>query len=577
MSLPPTRDKRGILWFTLLSCLTHVTFAAPLGTGFNYQGRFLDSGNPAAGTYDMRFTIYDAATSGTMIGSPVTAEDVSVSNGLFTAQLDFGAAAFTGEARWLEIAVRPGASLDVFVPLVPRQSLASAPHALFARLTDRARTADSVSWGGISGVPAGFLDGVDNDTTYSAGQGLSLGAGNKFNLVFAGAGTSNAAARSDHHHLGQSWSGAETSGLAVATTLTAGTGVVALLGRQATGSGAPVEKPAGVWGDADNGHGVVGTTTAGSSFAGYFINTLSPPSLGATAVRGLADGATASDLHPVGFLLNAGGEFAGRYGVIGATSTNSSSGYGVFGLTAGATGRGLYGYARATNGVNTGAYGQSDSVSGRGVYGHANANSGTNYGVYGVSDSPDGCGVFAFNSAGTAVKAGGSGVIQSAAKSYVFVPGHAMVRGRLADDAPFEMQPNGSLRIRHGADLGPEVFLPITLPSVLYGQPVRITTLRVYFRCEDRDGAYIRGTELIRQIDADSDLNLVVDSTSRRSNTATSYAVTPVSAFGANVLSADSGILGLKLRLWYGGTNFFPVSSPAYIQIGGVRVELEHE
>ena len=34
--------------------------------------------------------------------------DVLVTDGLFMVALDFGLAAFDGEARWLEISVRPG-------------------------------------------------------------------------------------------------------------------------------------------------------------------------------------------------------------------------------------------------------------------------------------------------------------------------------------------------------------------------------------------------------------------------------------------------------------------------------------
>ena len=83
----------------------------PAGTAFSYQGRLTDGGAPANGSYDLRFTLFDAATgAGGAIGAPVLAEDVTVTSGVFTVMLDFGATAFSGNARWLEIAVRPGAS-----------------------------------------------------------------------------------------------------------------------------------------------------------------------------------------------------------------------------------------------------------------------------------------------------------------------------------------------------------------------------------------------------------------------------------------------------------------------------------
>ena len=36
-----------------------------LGTGFTYQGRLLQSGNPLSGTCDLQFTLWDAQTGGT--------------------------------------------------------------------------------------------------------------------------------------------------------------------------------------------------------------------------------------------------------------------------------------------------------------------------------------------------------------------------------------------------------------------------------------------------------------------------------------------------------------------------------
>src|SRR6266853_2114843 len=59
-------------------------------TKFTYQGRLLDHGNPAAGSYDMQFTPRDAVTNGNAVGGPVTRAPVEVTNGLFTVTLDFG-------------------------------------------------------------------------------------------------------------------------------------------------------------------------------------------------------------------------------------------------------------------------------------------------------------------------------------------------------------------------------------------------------------------------------------------------------------------------------------------------------
>jgi hypothetical protein len=103
--------------------------ASPVGTAFTYQGRLTDGGTLANGSYDFRFQLYDAASVGNQLGS-IIQEDVAVTDGLFTVALDFGAGAFNGEARWLEVGVRPGSSAGAYTALSPRQSLAPAPYAL---------------------------------------------------------------------------------------------------------------------------------------------------------------------------------------------------------------------------------------------------------------------------------------------------------------------------------------------------------------------------------------------------------------------------------------------------------------
>ncbi len=130
------------------------TLQAALGTAFTYQGRLQDGGSLANGAYDIQFALYDAASGGAQVGATVTANDVPVSNGLFTVSLDFGASVFTGDARWLEMRVRPGASSGGYTTLTPRQPVTATPYALYAK---------TAPWSGLAGVPAGFADGVDNE------------------------------------------------------------------------------------------------------------------------------------------------------------------------------------------------------------------------------------------------------------------------------------------------------------------------------------------------------------------------------------------------------------------------------
>ncbi len=100
-------------------------------TTFTYQGQLTDGGEPANGDYDLQFSLTDAATGGSVIGT-LTRDPVAVSDGVFTVQLDYGAPAFIGFNRWLEIAVRPSGSSDPYEILSPRQPVTSTPYAIHA-------------------------------------------------------------------------------------------------------------------------------------------------------------------------------------------------------------------------------------------------------------------------------------------------------------------------------------------------------------------------------------------------------------------------------------------------------------
>lgn len=134
----------GISLGFLVLCACFLTArAAALSTAFTYQGRLTEAGKPATGFYDLRFSVYDASVGGAQQGGTVLAEGVGVAEGLFTVSLDFGAGAFDGNARWLEIAARTNGAA-AFTPLSPRQSLLPVPYAL------RATTAGSaVAYNGV--------------------------------------------------------------------------------------------------------------------------------------------------------------------------------------------------------------------------------------------------------------------------------------------------------------------------------------------------------------------------------------------------------------------------------------------
>ena len=119
-SIPP-----GLIMHRQLSALVLGLLLLPLGlplsglaqsAAFTYQGRLLDGGQPANGSYDFQFALADALTGGNRVGPALTNAPVSVSNGLFVVVVDFGSGAFDGSARWLEIGVRTNGSAALTPP-----------------------------------------------------------------------------------------------------------------------------------------------------------------------------------------------------------------------------------------------------------------------------------------------------------------------------------------------------------------------------------------------------------------------------------------------------------------------------
>jgi hypothetical protein len=145
------------------------TAALAQGTAFTYQGRLNDSASPANGSYDLKLTLYDSVSGGLVVAGPLTNAPTAVSNGLFTVMLDFGTAAFTGPARWLEIGVRSNGSAVAYLTLNPRQALTAVPYAVTA--------------GNLTGfVPASALSGA-----YPGALTLN-NPGNQFSGAFTGNG-----------------------------------------------------------------------------------------------------------------------------------------------------------------------------------------------------------------------------------------------------------------------------------------------------------------------------------------------------------------------------------------------------
>ena len=149
--------NRSKVHFTIKLFVVAVLFAylfsataAAQTTAFSYQGSLKDGANPANGSFQMQFKLFDSLGGAGQIGSTITDVLVTISQGTFAVKLDFGTNALSGANRWLEIAVRRNSG-ESYVTLSPREQIASAPYSvrtLSAATADMAL--DSQKLGGVN-------------------------------------------------------------------------------------------------------------------------------------------------------------------------------------------------------------------------------------------------------------------------------------------------------------------------------------------------------------------------------------------------------------------------------------------
>ncbi|MBI5865397.1 MAG: hypothetical protein HZB38_12995 [Planctomycetes bacterium] len=406
----------------LMFCAASAGAQTSLGTAFTYQGRLKDGGSPASGLHDLRFRLYDAAAGGTQISSSVCVNDVSVTDGLFTLALDFGAQ-FAGQERFLEIEVRTDTGLDCanpagFVTLAPRQALTGTPNALFALTADKLDGLDSTAF--LQSIPVPLtlsgsstthiIRGENTATTDGAAAvyGLASGANSltTYGLLgrsesTSGSGVFGEAPAATGLTCGGRFESASSNGRGVFGLATSASGAsyggrfesfsttgIGVFGFAAAGSGTTY----GVFGmsNSTSGTGVrgVASTTSGATYGGRFESS----STSGSGVFGEAGAATG---------LTCGGRFEsassnGR-GVFGLATSASGASYGGRFESFSTTGLGVFGFAAAGSGTTYGVFGMSNSTSGTGVRGTASAASGVTTGILGECTSPDGVGVRSAN------------------------------------------------------------------------------------------------------------------------------------------------------------------------------------
>jgi hypothetical protein len=457
-----------------------------VGTSFTYQGRVLHEDTAINGSCDFEFSLWDDPGGGTDLGvQPIPG--VPVSDGYFTVELDFGAGAFTGGARYLQIGVDCGQG---FALLEPRQALTAAPYAHGLR----------------PGAAVESATGAALNLTTSATSGAALNA-----IASASSGNAAAVYGSSQAADGAGVSGYNTrSGYGVYGSAAGGTGVpygvyglaghagsatsYGVFGKSnsSVGTGVGGEAPMnGIYGKAtaSNGYGVYGEATAssGSTYGVYGKATSSSgkgvygeghtgvhgsSSAGAGVWGSSADGWGVSGSSNSSYGVRGGSNTGtgvygeGPTGVHGSGSTgagvwgSSADGYGVsgsstnsYGIRGGSThSTGVYGTAPVTGtagiatnsgGLAWGVYGKTTSPAGRGVHGEGGYYgvyavgtdpTGISYGVYGrtLSSSTGASGVYGHAAAAAGTTYGVYGRSDSAAGYGVYSAGDAHVEGDLA-------------------------------------------------------------------------------------------------------------------------------------------------
>lgn len=435
---------------------------SPVTTAFTYQGKLDRNSIPGNFMCNFQFSLYDALGGGLLIAGPLAVNGVTVTNGLFTVSLDFGGAAFAGQARWLEIACQCTGD-GSFTTLAPRQPLTAVPYAMHA-LAGAASLSLPFS-GSTSTTQDAFL--VTNTSVSSA---LSAVHGR------------------------------------LSSTATGGTGAV--FGEATGASGGTV----GVYGIATASPQGTGAVGKGGATGGFFEATSS----GGTGAYGIGNGSGTGVQGTSGSGTGVQGESSSGWGmfarsqsstgILGQSLGNSA---GVAGRCEGTTGQGVFGYA--PNGA-LGVWGVGEV--GNGVQGQTNGGANA-CGVFGSATNSAAFGGFFANYApgGVALRADGRAQVKvleilgadlvekfdsKGAPSGECEPGTVVV---IDDQSPGKIRASrdrydrkvagvvsGAGGIPHGIHLGQGGALDGDTPVAMTG--------RVYVKCTTENGAIRPGDRL---------------------------------------------------------------------------------
>lgn len=376
--------------------------AQALGTAFTYQGALRDGGELVNGLVDLRVRAYDAATGSGQVGSTLCFDDVNVTDGTFTVQVDFGAI-FGGQERYIELDVRSDTGLGCsnvtgFETLAGRQRIAPTPHALYAPVAGTANNATL-----FNGQNSAFFQNASNLT-----GGVIPSARLQGNYAQAVNFTS----------IGNTFAGSGAS-LTNLNAANINSGIISV---------AHLPNPLNLLGTVP-GDGVIFGQNSATTFFSAGVRGL------ANATSGFGQGVAGSASSPDGV------------GVRGANVASTGTAYGVWGTTNSVTGAAVRGDANAGTGENSGGSFATLSGAGYGVRAANTSPSGPGYGAFITSNALNGTALFAeaLNLEGS----GTAGRFETNASSGAAV--RAFAAGATATAGAFTATGNGGTGVRVSA------------------------------------------------------------------------------------------------------------------------------
>jgi len=347
-----------------------VARAGAVGSAFTFQGQLIDAGSPANGAFDFQFALFVSASGGSAV-DVISVGDLAVSGGLINTSLDFTNMPYNGQALWVEVRMRPGASNGGYTTLSPRQALNAVPYALYALAGNSGPQGPTGSTGpqgpaGPNGPPGS--QGPTGPQGPAGGIALPYNAADASGVSLQVTNTAN---------------GIALYGAAAAD----GSGVFGFAGPHGTGVYGESDGSsfsAGVWGQSDIGIGVRGQS-GDAGIAGVSGTTSSTNGSGVQGNAAAVDAVGVLGYNSTG--VGVRGESTSSPGVLG----ESVASRGVFGYTAAGV-AGVYGKSLSSNGAI------GESASGIGVLGRSTSADGvrgttsTGYlaGVHGISTSTEG-------------------------------------------------------------------------------------------------------------------------------------------------------------------------------------------